>query len=256
MGQSSILTSQPVPRGYVYDGRLVFSTADVVNILPGLVRDSANGVDIPFGALQVDMTASGAGGLDTGARAGQTVYAIYVIMNPATFAVAAIASLSFVAPALPAGFTVFRRLGGISLNTVLGIRPFFMSGLGTVRTLWWNLTQGPIGDTSCRVLNAGNATVSTVIAAANRFFFPTSPEVWAQVTFVSATPGTAMVLGPTGVTAILGQVSMISQVAGIAAQRSGIVANVAVGGTLSYSVPNAADQANVWVQGCTDQLAA
>lgn len=259
--QASIISSVYAPKGYVYDGLLAFSTADIVNIIPGgVARSTLDLADIPLpvGALPVNMTTSGAGGLDVGVRAAQTNYAIYVIMDPAGSVVSGLASLSFTAPTLPSGFTIYRRVGAISLNSASGIRPFFMSGLGLTRRIWWQLTQGAISDTSCRALNAGNATVSTAIAAANRFFFPTSPEIWTLMTFVSAVPGSACILGPTGVTAILNQVAVIAQVAAVAAQDRGIVANVGSGSprTISYSVPLAADAANVWIQGCTDQLAA
>lgn len=256
--QASIITSPQAPRGYVYDCRLSFNTADLVNVGTGFARDSTSQVDIPVAsALQVNMTTNGAGGLDTGARAAQTNYAIYVIMNPATGQVAALASLNFTTPTtLPAGFTVFRRVGAISLNSASGIRPFFMSGLGPLRHITWNLTQGAISDTSCRALNAGNAIVSTVITAANRFFFSTSPDVFVLGTFTSANVGTAGQCGPTGVASILNQVAIIAQVAAVAAQDRGSVSNVAGAGTISYQVPNAADALSLWVQGCTDQLAA
>jgi len=255
--QAAIITSAPFPQGYVYDCRLSFNTADIVNVLAGAARDDANTADIVSAStLPCNMTVSGAGGLDTAARAAQTNYAVYLIMNPATGEVDTLASLNFTTPTtLPAGFTVFRRVGAISLNSASGIRPFLMSGLGATRDITWNLNQGAIGDTSCRALNAGNATVSTVIANANRFFFSTSPIVRLLGTFVSAVPGSAGSCGPTGLASLAGEMAIICQVGAVAAQDRG-QNTLGAAGTISYIVPLAADALNIWVQGCVDQLVA
>lgn len=253
--QAAIVSSPQLPRHYMDDCRPFFDTADVTDIQPGVCRDSTGAVDIvsPV-AVPVDMTASGAGGLDTGARAAQTNYAIYLIANTSTGAVDGLASLDFVTPLLPTGFNVFRRVGAVSLNSASGIRPFFSVWPGRIRWITWNLTQGAISDTSCRALNNGAATVSTAIGTANRFFFPTTATIRALATFVSANVGTAGQLGPTGVTAILNEIAVIAQVAAVAAQDRGFVTNVGSGSprTISYQVPNGADQFSVWIQGCDD----
>lgn len=258
--QASIVTSPQLPQGYVYDCRPSFNTADIVNVLAGRVRDHANTADIVNpSTLPCSMIVSGAGGLDTGARAAQTNYAIYLILNPFTGQLNTLASLNFVTPTtLPAGFTVYRRIGAISLNAVSGIRSFFCFGLGTTREIWWNLGQGPIADNSLRCLNAGAATVATVITAANRFFFPTSPTIGLLGTFVTANVGTNSSLGPTGQAALNNQMAISASVAAVVSQDRGMVSNVGTGSpsTISYSVPNAADALNLWVQYCTDQLAA
>jgi hypothetical protein len=65
----------------------------------------------------IDMTANGAGGLDTGARAASTWYHLFIISNGVN--VAGLASLSSTAPTLPAGYT-FAALVGIARTDASG----------------------------------------------------------------------------------------------------------------------------------------
>lgn len=72
-------------------------TADVI-IMP-------NGAKILSFSELVDITASGAGGLDTGVEAGTTWYPIHVISNDDGATNALILSLSAASPELPSGYT-------------------------------------------------------------------------------------------------------------------------------------------------------
>lgn len=62
-------------------------------------------------ALSINSATAGANGLDTGALAASTWYAVWVIYNPTTPAVAGLLSLSATAPTLPAGYTHKARVG-------------------------------------------------------------------------------------------------------------------------------------------------
>lgn len=59
------------------------------------------------------ITASGAGGLDTGTEANSTWYYLWVIYNPTTAAVDAVLSTSYTLPTLPSGYTHYARVGGV-----------------------------------------------------------------------------------------------------------------------------------------------
>lgn len=65
--------------------------------------------------LPVDLTAHGAGGLDTGSLFANTFYFTYVIWGSGPGA-AALVSLSPTTPVLPAGYTLFRRTGTVRTN--------------------------------------------------------------------------------------------------------------------------------------------
>jgi hypothetical protein len=57
-----------------------------------------------------------AGSLDTGAIANNTWYHGHLIKNPTNGVVDALVSLSVTAPALPSGYTLFRRIGSMKTN--------------------------------------------------------------------------------------------------------------------------------------------
>lgn len=65
--------------------------------------------------LTVDITASGANGLDTGTEASSTNYYVWVIYNPTTTTTAGLLSTSETAPTMPSGYT-YKALVGSSWN--------------------------------------------------------------------------------------------------------------------------------------------
>lgn len=91
----------------IASGVAVNSTATALLTLP--VALSKNG-GVGWGAGTAN------GSLDTGALAINTWYHAFVIKNVDTGAVDALISLSATAPTLPAGYTVFRRVGSMRTN--------------------------------------------------------------------------------------------------------------------------------------------
>lgn len=61
--------------------------------------------------LTLDLSVSGAGGLDTGAEAIETWYHVWLIYNPTTETVSSLFSVSSTSPTLPSGYTKKRRIG-------------------------------------------------------------------------------------------------------------------------------------------------
>jgi hypothetical protein len=61
--------------------------------------------------LTINCAATGANGLDAGALANSTWYAVYVIYDPATDTTAGLMSASFSSPTMPSGYTAKARLG-------------------------------------------------------------------------------------------------------------------------------------------------
>lgn len=101
--------------------------------------------------LTLDITASGANGLDTGVEAISKWYYVWTIYNPTTATVAGLYSLSSTAPTLPAGYT-FKALVGLVRNDASGNfipfyqfdRTFFTAELdvftATAGHTFWQLT--------------------------------------------------------------------------------------------------------------------
>lgn len=73
--------------------------------------------------VTIDTSAAGLNGLDTGALAGSTWYAVFVIFNPSTDAVAGLVSLSASAPTLPVGYTHFARIGWVRTDATANKYP-------------------------------------------------------------------------------------------------------------------------------------
>ena len=109
-----------------------------------------------------NLLSSGIGGLDTGAIAGNTWYAVYAIYNPTTLDVAAIASVNFTAPTLPSGYTHYAFIEAVRTNAgATQLLPFTMDN-GIVYYAPSEGTAIPSDFTA--VLNAGTATSATAVS--------------------------------------------------------------------------------------------
>jgi len=92
------------------------ASVSTVDITDGTVGDDTGVVIMDVsGTITVDITASGANGLDTGAEASSTFYYIYLIFNPTTEVLAGLFSISATSPTLPSGYTL-KRLVGVVRN--------------------------------------------------------------------------------------------------------------------------------------------
>ena len=88
-----------------------------VDILPGAARSDDNTTDILVAStITVDLTASGANGLDTGSEAVSTWYYLYLIYNPTTGVAAGLFSTSSSSPTLPGGYTKKRLINSMINN--------------------------------------------------------------------------------------------------------------------------------------------
>lgn len=126
LGTSDVkVSSQNAVKSYV-DARIGVDNQNVT-----VVRASASTVDVDADFLQVgdfglasinltiDITASGANGLDTGSEAASRWYSVFVIYNPTTATTAGLLSYDTAkpstsnAPTLPSGYTEWRHVGWV-----------------------------------------------------------------------------------------------------------------------------------------------
>ena len=144
--------------GTIDGAKVSFNTAASVDVAPGSVTDSTRAEVIDWtGTLAADLAVSGAGGLDTGAEAADTWYAVHVIGDTTdTNPPKALFSLSATAPTLPAGYDIFRRVGWVRNKSDSNIRAFSQKGSGRTRRYYSDTTNN-----EARVLNAGNAITYT-----------------------------------------------------------------------------------------------
>lgn len=146
---------------YVNGCLVSYTDATHIVVATGQVRDSTNVNDIVVPAtVTINTAAMGAGGLDTGSMANNTIYAVYVLGQALdSSAYSATISASDTEPALYDDWNIFRKVGHVLTNGSAQILPFIMVGDGLVRTTMY--------DTLISELAAGNATTFTDVNVAS-----------------------------------------------------------------------------------------
>jgi len=157
------LTPPQDPTSYVTGVTLGFGSASTVTIGTGEARSSDDTFDLIVGALlTADLTVAGVNGLDAGAEAANTWYFAFVIGDSTgANVIASLISTSSTAPALPAGYDTFRRVGSFRNNAASDIRNFFQFAAGPYRSIQYRDATG-----GRQVLAAGAAAVVTAVACA------------------------------------------------------------------------------------------
>jgi hypothetical protein len=133
--------------------------------------------------VTINSATSGAGGIDTGTVASNTVYYEFVVYNPTTQAVAGLMSLAL-SPTLPSGYTEYARIGGDAI-TDSSAKFYRLKRLGDhveyVITPSTNTTKYPVL-ASGRQGGDGSGT--------NAWYFSTS-TTWPAVSLAHLVPATA-----------------------------------------------------------------
>lgn len=123
-------------------------------------------------ALSINAAAAGANGLDTGSLAASTWYAVWVIYNPTTPAVAGLLSLSATTPTLPTGYTHKARVGWIRTDGTANKYPLafkqYARRVQYVVAAGSNMTALPIMVSGVQ----GSVTTPTWVATAVGSFVP------------------------------------------------------------------------------------
>lgn len=125
--------------------------------------------------LTLDITTSGANGLDTGSEAVSTWYYMWIIYNATTTTIAGLLSVSSSDPTLPSGYTYKARVGAVYNDSGSDFDYFFqrdnvvsidaitvLSGgtAGTITSIDISVAVPPIAATIGGVLDVQKATVS------------------------------------------------------------------------------------------------
>jgi len=237
-----------LPNLYI-NGLLVSNNAVLPNsrldISQGIARDSQNVMDLCVGVdnpnvqnvtisapLLVDSAVSGAGGLDTGTIAANSVYAVYVIGDSryykSTVGMLSLASNSV--PTMPFGYDSWRLVGYAATDGSSNFRPMYISGSGNSRIFTF--------DTPVAIVTAGAST--TYAAVSLSAFVPAinNTSVCLYSRFVAA--AAADVLNIKGAAQTGDAVTVIAPVAGATANTTSMnfaLAQVATGAArISYRV--------------------
>lgn len=259
-----------LPHLYLNGLNISVASTTILAVSPGAARDSNNNIDMVVGLsnlqgnvnpavlfssysppLLLNSAVVGANGLDAGALAASTQYAIYLIGDSRGYNnVAGLVSLTSNAfPLLPLGYDSYRLIGfietdGSSHFVYATHKPQNLAGL----LAYYN--QPPLS-----VLAGGNATSFTAIDLTAGGAVPTTtlPNVIVEflITFIPAAVGDVAQFRPTGSSATGGLVTIVGAAAGIA-QSQYIQVIAGVGSSkpeVDYLVSSASDALSVSVVG-------
>jgi hypothetical protein len=194
----------------------------------------------------------GANGLDQGAIAASTQYAIYLIADSRGYnPVAGVISLTSNAfPLLPFGYDSYRLLGFIETDSSMHFVYATHEPQLMAQSLSYYLQP------AVSVLSGGNATTFTGVDLNSAVPSGTLPNVIVEllVVFIPAAIGDTVVFRPTGSSATAGLVTIVGKVAGVAqTQYVQVIAGVngSSHASIDYEVSSSSDSVSVSVVGWT-----
>lgn len=121
-------------------------------------------------SLTLNISTSGANGLDTGSLSANTWYYVFAIFNPSTNTQACLMSLSNTAPTMPSGYTFSALLSAVRLNGSSQIIGFKQFG----RDYQWQVGSNLSASRVMASGSAGSTSVPTWVAVSVSNFVPTA----------------------------------------------------------------------------------
>jgi hypothetical protein len=147
-------------RTWVQGLQVYRTNSSEVTIAAGAIMDTTLLWELSTGStLVLDLTTTGALGLDTGALANSTEYHVYIAMNSSTGAVTGYASTSdtFAATTKPSGYDKGRWLGSFWTTGAAVVRKMEAVGTGLERwQIFWD--QGKLGTSPFSVFSGTSAS--------------------------------------------------------------------------------------------------
>jgi len=231
--------------------RLAYDTTSTVKIgRAGLISragDKDAKGEIAFtGRLTVDITSSGAGGLDTGSVAANTWYAVFVIADSSGLKQQkGLFSLSETSPTMPAGYDLCRRIGWINTDGSSNIRRYYCQGEDTQRRYVYDAEVAALN-----VLSSGNATSWTQLDLST--YVPPSAEVVQLLAEVSGNSTNEFgMCRPNGSSVTYSAFAL--RTGPLKAARE-IWYMPAPGQKIDYKVKSSSDSMDIWVAGFIDDI--
>ena len=228
-------------RHFINELGLAYATAATITIATGSCTDSTNSVFMDHTAsVTVDITDSGINGLDTGAEATSTWYAVFLVSGSS--GVGGLLSLNQTTPTMPSGFTFKRRIGWVRNDGSDNFLKFVMYGSTRERRVDWNESK----ETILKILDGVNPTVFTNVDCSG-LKPPTAQEVWAQALATAGTNWT-VVRSEDNDNNSSGQIMVRNDIAAVGMNWLAIT-----GSNLQYDV-GAASYLNLYILGYKDIL--
>lgn len=251
---------------YANNGQLSWTSNTTLTVAAGQFRDTTNSYDINIGnflGVNPGVTANtntvingavnGVNGLDTGALANNTLYYVYVIVDPQLYHLPACIiskNLPSVGPLMPFGYGAYRRIGQVTTNGSAQFLLFYQVGTGSSRTYQF--------DAPIAVVSAAGST--TVVAAALNPYIPSisAYQVAFNAAFTPATAGNAFSLQPTGGTGfpVVATAEVVSQAQKYVPFRMLALLNAAspVQPSIGYKTTSASDALTLNIIGYDDTI--
>lgn len=209
------------PSLYLQGMQLVWLSNTTLSVNVGQARDSSNTNDIfNYGLnngtstptattfLTINAANNGANGLDVGALANNTYYGVYIIGDSGQFnPTAAILSSNLVAPSLPYGYDMYRRLGYVLTNGAAHILKFWQTNSGSSRKMWY--------DAPIEVVTAGTSASYLAVSLVTAVPLTAPTDVTFAVQLTPTAAGDAVGLRPTGATSTFGYANVSGDVTAV-----------------------------------------
>lgn len=245
MPVSSIQYGQ-TPWKYANGLQIIYSSTTAFTVALGSCLDSTGNFQLTApSTITVTATSTGLNGIDTGALAASTMYAIYLVADPVTQqSIGAMVSTNLTTPLLPFGYSAYARIGFIATDAsshfLLG---YWSAGNTSDRLFMYDAPQAT-------AITAGAATTYTAVSLETLAPLATNlRRVWIYSTFTPGAAGRQLFLQPQQGTGnpiiVTGQVTAV-----IVTSNSFLFSNLnTTHQQISYKVSNAGDAVALNVAG-------
>lgn len=197
------------PSLYIQGLQLGWTSGTVITAAAGRARNSTNENDIISTAtVTVNAATTGAGGLDQGALANSTFYAVYAIgdSNFANTPSVVLSANVTTGPLMPFGYDMYRRIGYVLTSGAAAILEFRQVGESTDRWMWYDVGIQELAGGASAAYAAVNIATSV----------PASATMVVFDTLLTPTGAADLVhLQPTGATGADGYAILGGPVAGV-----------------------------------------
>lgn len=231
---------------YIDGLQLTWASTTTLTVAAGQCRDADNVNDIVLSsAVTINAATNGLNGLDQGALANSTFYAVYAIGSSFNSSLGgAILSTDTSSPLLPSNYDTYRRIGYVLTSGAAAILNFRQTGNGPDRWMFY--------DVMINELNGGNATAFTDVDMASSVPVGSAKMVKLQCTYTPAAAGRAALIRPDGAVAAEGWVKLQNCAAAAQISMQDILCDSL--SVIEYDLENAADALSLDVRGYQDRL--
>lgn len=216
-----------------------------LDVAVGNIMDSTGTFQLQLGtAVVINAANTGLNGIDTGALAASTVYAVHLVCDPVTLQTAGcMISLSSTAPTLPFGYGFFALIGYVVTDaSVHFLKGYWSAGNSTQRLFMYDAPQAT-------AITAGAATTYTAVVLTTLVPAVDLTPVYINSSFTPGAASRVLKLQPGGATGdsiiITGQVTSV-----VVTSQSYLYSRLVTSApNISYLVSNAGDAAALNVAG-------